>query len=278
MTTNKKNLFQGEIVGILAGSGKLPVILAKEIKNRGKSIFAVGIKDITSEELKNFVDQFNWIEIEQIDKYFNFFSDKNIKQLIILGKFDKALMFRYLSSFNSLKKLLSKLPNSQDLSFFRLLSQEAENKGLKILSPSYYLSHLLVKEGRLNNIYLSEKELQDAKFGWKIAKKLAGLDIGQTVVVKNLTVLAVEAIEGTDRAILRGGFLGGEGTVVVKVARPGQDMRFDIPVVGPQTLMNMAKIKAKLLALEKDKVFLLNKTQVMKIAQENQISILGIGG
>ena len=266
------------VIGILAGGGDLPVIFAREIKSKRKKVLGVGIKNITSKKLEKPVDEIKWIEVEEVDRCLDFFYRRNVLELVILGKFDKLLVFRYLNSFNSLKKILSKLPDGQDLSFFKFLSQEAENKRLKILSPSLYLSHLLVKEGELINFSLTEKELQDAKFGWRVAKSLASLDIGQTVVVKNLTVLAVEAVEGTDRTILRGGWLGGEGTVVVKVARPGQDMRFDIPVVGPRTLINMAKVKSKLLALEKDKVFLLYKSQMMNIARENQISILGIGG
>jgi len=149
---------------------------------------------------------------------------------------------------------------------------------LNIVSPSIYLSDLLVKEDELINCSVEKKGLEDVRYGWQVAKKLASMDIGQTVVIKNLTVLAVEAIEGTDRTILRGGALGGEGTVVVKVARPKQDMRFDIPVVGPKTLINMARVKSKLLAIEKEKVFLLYKSKVLNIAKENQISILGIGG
>jgi len=271
-------MYKEEVIGILAGGGDLPIVLAQEIKNKRKKVLGVGIKNITSKKLEKPVDELKWIEIEEIERCLDFFYQRDVFKLVVLGKFDKLFIFRYLDVFNSLKKILSKLPDGQDLSFFRFLCQEAKNKGLKILSPSLYLSHLLVKEGELTDFSPAEKELQDAKFGWRIAKSLASLDIGQTVVVKNLTVLAVEAIEGTDRTILRGGGLGGEGSVVVKVARPRQDMRFDIPVVGPRTLMNMAKVKSKLLALEKDKVFLLYKSRMMKIAQENQISILGIGG
>ena len=266
-------------IGLLAGAGELPLVFIQEVKKRGKKVVVTGIKNVTSNELEKFVSEINWVELNDVDKCLDFFCQKRISELIILGKFDKALMFKYEDKFESFKKLLFRLPDTQDLSFFKyFLSQEAEKRGLNIVSPSIYLSDLLVKEDELINCSVEKKGLEDVRYGWQVAKKLASMDIGQTVVIKNLTVLAVEAIEGTDRTILRGGALGGEGTVVVKVARPKQDMRFDIPVVGPKTLINMARVKSKLLAIEKEKVFLLYKSDVLSIARENQISILGIGG
>ncbi len=262
-----------EVIGLLAGGGDLPVVFASNAK---KNVIVVGVKGITSEKLKENAKKVYFLNLNEFDKCLDFFQREKVHKIVLLGKFNKDLLFRHLNVFNSFKKILSKLENGQDLSFFKLIDKEAKNRGIQITEPLSYLSHLLVKEKRLTKTFPTKKELEDIKFGWKIAKELANLDIGQTVVVKNSTVIAVEAIEGTDETILRAGRLGGEGNVVVKVARPFQDMRFDIPVVGPTTLMNMAKVKCRVLAIEKEKVILLHKPEVVRIANESKISIVGI--
>lgn len=263
------------IVGLFAGSGNLPLVFSRNVKEK---IIAVGIEGITSERLKDVVNEFHFLQLDNIDRWFDFFQKKNVSHLVMLGKFDKDLLFRYSDNFQSFKKILSRVGDGQDLSFFQLLCKEAGRRGIRIVKPSVYLSHLLANEGQLTKKSPAERELRDANFGWKIAKRMAELDIGQTVVIKNLTVLAVEALEGTDATIIRGGVLGGEGTVVVKVARPNQDMRFDVPVVGPATIENMARIKSSLLAVEKEKVILLHKSKIVRIADRSKISIFGLGG
>lgn len=266
-----------EKIGLLSGSGELPVIFAEKIKDRFQLITS-GVINITSYKLEKISTNFKWFTIGNIDKCLDFFYREGVFKIVVLGKFDKTIVFKNSFMSNSLKKILKKLKDGRDLSFFKILCNEAKKRGLKIVEPSLYIPDLLVKEDQLTKTSPTIKQLQDIKFGWKIAKKISGLDIGQTVVIKNLTVLAIEAIEGTDETILRGGNLSGGGAVVVKVARPNQDMRFDIPVVGPRTLISMAKVNSKALALEKGKVFIVNKSKVIEIAEKNGISIIGIGG
>lgn len=271
------NKTTGEKIGLLPGSGDLPIIFTQKTKNKIQLVIT-GIISITPHKLEKMGSSFKWFSMENIDRCLDFFYEQGAFKIVVLGKFDKTPIFKSPDALASFKRILLKLKDGRDLSFFELLCQEAEKRGLEVIEPSFYLPELLIKEEKLTEFSLTPQQLRDVKFGWEVAKKISSLDIGQTVVIKNLTVLAIEAIEGTDKAILRGGSLGGDGSVVVKVARPDQDMRFDIPVVGPKTLMNMVRVKSKVLALEKGKVFVIHKSKVIQIAKKNKISILGIGG
>ncbi|MCD6231440.1 UDP-2,3-diacylglucosamine diphosphatase LpxI [Candidatus Aerophobetes bacterium] len=259
-------------IGLLAGSGKLPLLFATKCKEK---IITVAIKRITSPKISRKTLFTYWLPLNQVDKCIDLFKKEGIKEVIALGKFDKRFSFdRSLKKF-SLSSVLSELEDGMDLSFFNLFSNLLKREGIRLISPLKYLSSYLTKEGTLSLRYPSDKEWEDLRFGYKMAKKIADLDIGQTIVVKNLTILAMETIEGTDKTILRGGKYGKGGVTVVKVARTNQDMRFDIPLVGLQTLKTLIKAKGNVLGLEAGKVLLIEKEEMVKLANKKRISIIG---
>ncbi len=192
------------------------------------------------------------------------------------GKVPKSLLFKskVIPDLRAVKLLFS-LKDKSDDSILLAIAKELEKDGIKLLNTADFSSSLMTPEGILTDERLSENEWKDIAFGWKIAKEIGRLDIGQTVVVKDQAVMAVEAIEGTDEAILRGGKLAGEGAVVVKVAKPKQDMRFDVPVVGMNTLKSMIEVNARVLAIEAGKSILLQRKKVIKEADEAGVSVVG---
>jgi DUF1009 family protein len=156
------------------------------------------------------------------------------------------------------------------------VAQELEDEGIRMRESTLYLAPILAQKGMMTSRPLSKREQADVQFGWEIAKKIGQHEIGQCVVVKDRVLLAVEAIEGTDETIQRAGRLGGEGAVVIKVSKPHQDLRFDVPAVGPQTIDSMKAVRAAALALEAGKTILLDKEQMLKQAEEAKISVVGI--
>ena len=174
------------------------------------------------------------------------------------------------------KEFLAKLKDKRAKTILEGVIKELEEEGFKALDPTPYLKNLLVEEGVINNIPLKDKFKADVEFGIKMAKEIAKLDIGQTVVVKDQIVVAVEGLEGTDKCIIRGGQLAGEETVVCKAARKNQDMRYDVPVIGLKTLDSMKKAKAKVLAVEAGKTYLLEKEKFIKKADSLGISVVGV--
>ncbi len=262
-------------IGLIAGGGSLPIAFAQSVKNQNKDLIIIAIKDIASPELEKYGKVF-WIDLGHLGELIKILKENNVTDLVMLGKIEHDVLLFQLDKFDQrMLQFLAKLEDKRAESILGSLIKELEDEGFKFINPLPLMAHLFAKEGLINNIQPEDSQIQDAKFGLKIAKAEADLDVGQSVVVKDGIVIAVEAIEGTDKCILRGGELGGEGTVVCKVARSKQDMRFDVPVVGLNTLESMKKAKAKFLAIEAGKTFLLDKEEFIKKADEYGISVMG---
>jgi hypothetical protein len=197
----------------------------------------------------------------------------------MVGKVPKSLLYKskIIPDLRATKLLLSLKDRSND-SILQAVAKELEKEGIHLLTITSLSSSLLTPEEILTRDKPSKDEWKDIVFGWKIAKEMGRLDIGQTVIVKNQAVMAVEAIEGTDEAIKRGGNLAGEGAVIVKVSKPNQDMRFDVPTVGPYTLNVMREVKARVLAVEAKKSILLNKDRLIEESDKAGITIVGYSG
>ena len=263
-------------IGLIAGSGNLPIEFAKNVYLQGKPLEIFAIKRITDKSIKNY-GKTHWLNFGEAQKLIDLMKERNVKDVVMLGKIEHySLIFSLHKLDKRAKEFFNSLKDKRAKTILEAVLSELEKEGFNPIDPTPYLKSLLMPKGLLNNIKPKEELLKDAYFGIKIAKKVADLDIGQTVIVKNQIVVAVEGLEGTDRCILRGGELAGEGTVICKVARKNQDMRYDVPVIGLKTLKSIKKAKGKLLAVESEKLFLLDRDEFIKTADKYGISVIGM--
>jgi UDP-2,3-diacylglucosamine hydrolase len=261
-------------IGLIAGEGQFPFIVARAAKEQGLRVVAVAIKEETSPELSQSVDRIYWLHIGELGKLIRAFRGEGITKTVMAGKVQKKHLFSQIKPDLRATLLYMRLKEKNDDAILKGIDEELRGEGIEVVACTSIISDLLAPRGVLTSRSPSQWEQKDIEFGKRMARAIAGLDIGQTVVVKNQIVLAVEAIEGTNLAIARGAEWGGEGSVVVKVARPEQDMRFDVPVVGRSTLEVMREVKASVLALEAEKVIILEKEEMLSLAEEAKISIV----
>lgn len=263
-------------LGLISGSGQLPIAIASAARLKGYAVVAIGLEPLADKALSSFVDEIKWINVGKLGEIIKTLKKSHIKEAVMAGKVSKSLLFksRIRPDLRAIKLLLT-LKDKSDDSILLAIAKELKKAGITLLNTTDFTTHLLMPEGVLTEDVPSEDEWKDIAFGWKIAKEMGRLDIGQTVVVKNQAVMAIEAIEGTDEAIKRGGNLAGKGSVVIKVSKPQQDMRFDVPVVGLDTLRAMIETKARVLAIEAKKSILLNKEEMIKKSNKAGISIVG---
>jgi DUF1009 family protein len=263
-------------LGLIAGTGQLPIAIASEARLKGYTVFAVGLDPLADRALSEAVDEIEWINVGKLGSIIEALKRSGIEEAVLAGKVPKSLLYKgkITPDFRAVK-LLFTLKDRSDDSILLAITRELEKEGIHLLNTTDFSSPLLTPQGVLTGKAPSEDEWKDISFGWKIAKDIGRLDIGQTVVVKDQAVMAVEAIEGTDEAIRRGGKLAGNGAVVVKVSKPQQDMRFDVPAVGPATMSAMAEVKARVLAVETKKSILLDREKMIAEADKASISIVG---
>jgi DUF1009 family protein len=263
-------------LGLIAGSGRLPVAIASEARAMGYTVVAVALEPLADRSLAESADEIHWINVGKLGAIIGTLKKRGVNRAVMAGKVPKSLIYksRITPDLRALKVLFS-LRDRKDDSILLAITNELEKEGITLLKTTDFTTGLLTPEGVLTRKQPSKEEWKDIAFGWQVAKEIGRLDIGQTVVVKNLAVMAIEAIEGTDGAIRRGGELASEGAVVVKVSKPRQDMRFDVPVVGLDTLRTMIDVKARVLAVEAKKSILLDREEMISDAQRARISIVG---
>jgi len=268
-----------EKLGLIAGMGGLPLALAVEARKMGHYIVAIALQPPADESLKPLADEFHKISVGRFGGLLSLLKKQSITNVVMAGKIPKTLLYENKASIiPDLKavKLLFSLKNHSDDTIMGAVVRELENKGITVHKTTDFTKDLLVPEGIMTSRKPSKKDLQDIDFGWGVARNIGGLDIGQTVVVKNLAVMAVEAIEGTDKTISRGGKLADKDGVVIKVSKPQQDMRFDVPVVGIETLRTMKKVSARVLALEAGKCIIVEREKFIKEADKSGIVVIGV--
>lgn len=266
-----------EKIGLIAGKSEYPLLFAKAAKTRGLSVIAVAIEGETKEELKLLVDKLYWINLGDLKKLFEIFKGEDIKKAVMVGGITKSRILKEpLELDEEIKMILSKASDKKDATLLSLISSKLNSAGVELLDSTLFLEEFLAREGVLTKIKPSQPEMEDIRFGFDIAKKIASFDIGLSILVKDKAVIAVEGIEGTDEMIKRGGRLAGQGTTVVKVARPNQDMRFDIPVIGPETIRSMSQVKATCLAIEAGKTLIIDNAETISLADDNGISIIAV--
>jgi DUF1009 family protein len=263
-------------LGLIAGMGELPIAIAVDARSKGYSVIAAGLEPLADRALGPCVDEIRWINVGKLGEIIDYLKKSGVEEVVMAGKVPKALLYKSkISPDLRAIKLLFTLKDRSDDSILLAIAKELKKDGMTLLNTTDFSGHLMTPEGVLSDSGPSEEEWKDIAFGWTIAKEMGRLDIGQTVVVRNQAVMAIEAIEGTDEAIKRGGKLAGSGAVVVKVSKPKQDMRFDVPVVGLDTLRSMLETHARVLAVEAHKSILLNREMLLKEANEAGIAVVG---
>jgi len=263
-------------IGLIAGNGNFPLAFARAAKQKGIQVIAVAHEGETLPELAESVDRIFWIKVGQLGKLIAIFKEEGVVDVLMAGGIKKTHLFD--GGMPDLRgmALLAKMIYKKDDSILRAVAQELESEGITVRESTLYLDNIVASPGILTKRKPSKDERLDIEFGWDLAKEIGRLDIGQTVVVKGRAVLAVEAIEGTDEAIRRGGLLCGTGAVVVKVCKPQQDLRFDLPAIGDLTIRTMENVKASCLAVEAGKTIIIERETVLREADRAGISIIAL--
>lgn len=264
-------------IALIAGNGELPVAVAKSAREQGFNVCGVAVTDEASYKLDGLCDKVLKFAPGEVSKILEAVKKEMIHQVIFIGKVPKLDLFK-----NALKldwmaiKVLSKLSNLNDDTIHLALIDFLKKYDLEILPQTMFLKHLFMEKEILSKRKPTSEERIDIEYGFEVAKKVGSLDIGQTVIVKNKMILAIEAIEGTDEAIKRGCQLAKEEVVVVKVARPSQDERFDLPTIGVRTVETLAKNGGGILAFEASKTIVADKEKTIEAADKNNICLMAI--
>lgn len=270
------NTLAPQRIGLIAGAGEIPIYFAKKAHEEGRRIVSVAFTDEIDARLKPFVEKNYSIGLAKSGKILKTLEEESIKDILILGKVEKKMIFRpQLFDLETLKLILS-FRTRQDKTVMLKIIEEIESRGFTVLDQMECMKELYPGKGVLTHRQPSEKEMEDIEFGFPIARYMADQEIGQTLVVKNKTVIAIEAVEGTDPTIERGCSLGQKGCKVIKVSRTSQDYRYDSPGVGPRTLEAMIRGKATVLAVEAGRVMVIERDQVVEQADRAGISIVCI--
>jgi len=264
-----------ERIGLIAGQGELTGIAADHLRESGTDVIAVGFDDETAATLEGRVDHFERLRLGQLGKLMSAFNRHRVKTILMIGKIHKVRIYRDVRPDGRALLLWKKLLDRRDDTILHALVEELEKDGFHVARADRLLRHLLAPRGRISRRSPDRRERGDIAFGWKIAKGIGRLDLGQTVAVKNRAPVAVEAIEGTDRTIARAGELAGPGTVVVKVAKPQQDFRFDVPVVGIETIRSLVAAGSSALAVEAGKTLFIQREEALPLMQRNRIAFWG---
>jgi DUF1009 family protein len=263
-----------EALGIIAGNGVYPRLLAEAARRAGvKRIVAAAFTNETDDRLVGVVDEIEWMRVGQLGKLINCFRNAGVAEAIMAGQIAPKNLFDLRPDWKMLL-LLGRLKRRNAESIFAAIGDELAGAGITLLPATSFLDESMAPAGVIAGRKLSRREEDDVTFGFEIAREMSRLDIGQTVIVKNGTVLAVEAFEGTNDAIKRGGELAREAAIMAKVAKPTQDMRFDVPVVGVETVRVAAAAKLRVIAVEAGKTLLLEKEAVIESAARSNISIV----
>ncbi len=266
-----------DTIGLIAGKSDFPLLFAKAAKAKGVRVIAVGIEGETKPEVEKLVDKFYLVKLGELSRVLEIFKAEGIKKAVMAGGITKSRIFNEALKIDGLmKSILVKALDKKDDTLLSMITATLRSSGIDLLDSTLFLEELLPEAGILTKAKPAPAQEADIRFGANIAREVAGLDIGLSIFVKDKAVIAVEDIEGTDAMIRRGGRLAGAGGVVIKVARPKQNMRFDIPVIGPQTIRSMAEAKAGCLAIEAKKTLIIDREETIALADNNGISIMAV--
>lgn len=267
---------QPEKLGIIAGRGVYPLLLAESAKQQGvRHLVVVAFRKETDPAIERRADDVRWLRVGQLTALLDAFRESGVTQAVMAGQITPTRLFSVRPDRRALA-LLARLRTRNAETIFGAIGDELKTVGVELLPASRFMESAMPPPGLLGRREPTPEEWEDIRLGCRVAKATSGLEIGQTVVVKQGTILAVEAFEGTDETLLRAGRLGGPGAVVVKVAKRGHDMRFDIPVVGLGTLKALKKIRAAVLAVEARRTILLEREKMREETDRIGLAFLAV--
>lgn len=263
-------------IALIAGNGIYPATFIAAAKRAGvKRLVAAAFLNETKPELAQQVDAIEWFRVGQLGKMISFFKKQDIKQVVMVGQIAPKNLFDLRPDLRLLL-MLARIKQRNAETLFGGIADELAKDGITLLPATTFLEDLMPAAGHVAGPQIKKRRWEDAQYGFTIAKESSRLDIGQTVIVKNGTVLAVEAFEGTNEAVKRGGALGRGGATMVKVSKPNQDMRFDVPVIGPDTVRNAAAAGVDLIAIEAGKTLILGMDELQQECLKSKVSIISI--
>ena len=270
-------------VGIVAGGGRMPFLVAAGMKKAGRPVAIVGLRGWANRRLVDQADSFTWSGVTRLGRWIRFFRRHGVREAVFIGSVRKRDMYlpfrvlRYIPDLRSVRLWYGTLrKDKRDNAVLLAAAKELESEGIELVSSVEYCKEHLADEGLMTRTPVPRDARADVEFGWRIAKASADLDVGQSVAVKERDIIAVEAMEGTDAMIRRAGRVCRVGGwTLVKVARPKQDMRFDVPTVGPETLRNLKDAKCVCLVLEADKTLIVDKPATLALADKLKIAVIG---
>lgn len=265
-----------EAIGLIAGNGIYPETFATAARRAGvRRLVAAAFEGETQSALTGMMDATAWFRVGQLGKMIKFFKEQGITQAVMVGQIAPKNLFDLRPDLRTLL-MLARLKQRNAETLFGGIADELAKDGIALLLATTFLEHLMPQPGLVAGPKIKERRWEEARFGMRIAKESSRLDIGQTVVVKKGTVLAVEAFEGTNEAVKRGGQLGRGEATMVKVSKPRQDMRFDVPVVGPDTIQTAAEAGVTVIAVEAGKTLILGKEEVIARCERLKVTLVAI--
>lgn len=262
--------------GLIAGDGQLPVKMAQYAKENGFDVVAISLSSDNYNQLKKYCSKVYSCSPGEVLKIEKILKSEAISQITFLGKVHKGLILKRPKFDSRALDLVKNAKRLNDDEVMLILVRELEALGITALDQTIFIKNLMIPAGVLGKTNPTAEQLEDVNYGFWLAKEMGKLDVGQSVVIKNKMIMAVEAIEGTDKAISRGARFAKGGACVIKVAKPSQDKRFDIPAVGLKTLQTMKKFDAKLLAVEANETIIVDQEKVVKFADKNKIVIMAV--
>jgi len=267
-------------IGLIAGNGRFPILFAQAARRRGLRVIAVAMRGETLPEIEQQVDKLYWATFVQPGKWIKAFKKEGVDKAVMAGGVTKSKMYsrfrwlRFRPDLRAIKLWYRSTKDKRDYSLLQGVADELAAEGIELLNSIEYMGEHLAREGVCTKRKPTAREMEDIEFGWDIAKQLAHTQVGQCIAVKEKTVIAVEAVEGTDSMLKRAGELARGGFVVIKVSKPGQDLRFDVPTIGTKTIENMKQAGATALAVEADLTLMLDKQDVIAAADRAGIAII----
>jgi DUF1009 family protein len=265
-------------IGLIAGTSQFPLLFARSARAKGYRVVAVAIEGETFPELEAVVDEINWVKLGKLGKLLKAFKKAGVTSAVMAGGVKKTRMFKDVKPDLKALSLISHMKHLADDGLLRTFAKALAEEGIEIVASHDLVPELLAEEGVYTKRGPSQDEQADIDLGWQVGADLGRLDIGQCLVVKGKVVIAVEAVEGTDACIIRGGELAGPGTVVVKRCKPIQDMRFDLPSAGAATIETMSRVEASCLCIEADRTLVFDRQAMVAAADKAGICIVARKG
>lgn len=262
--------------GLIAGNGKFPFMVLQGALNSGAQMVVAAIREETDPDIERLAEHVTWVGIGQLGRMIRFFKQEGVEQAIMAGQVKHVQIFSRAVPDARMLKVLLKLPRRNTDALIGAIASELQNEGIELIDSTYFLQDHLPTAGTLTRRQPDKREREDIDYGLEIAREIARLDLGQTIVVRGKACVAIEAMEGTDDTIRRAGSLVKRALTVVKIAKPNQDMRFDVPVVGVPTIEAMVEAGATCLCITAGKTLMFDRDEMIKIANAKKIAIVAV--